>query len=107
MEENKTTCNNVDGNQDVQKEATEIKELIMRAVSDEEFKALLVNEPDKAMEGYNLTEVQKLLIKTLTQDDIDKLTPENLEEYFSADSAVYTPDIESEIEVEQAKEDDI
>lgn len=86
---------------------TEIKDLIMRAIEEPEFKMLLTEDPDKAMEDYNLTEVQKMLIKTLRQEDIEKLTPENLEEFFSADSAVYTPDLEAEIEIEKAEEDDI
>lgn len=89
-------------------EATEIKDLIIRAVQDPEFRALLANDPDKAMEGYKLTEVQKMLVKTLNEEDLEKLTPENLEEFFSADAAVYTPDLEEGAEeVDVAEEDDI
>jgi len=85
----------------------EVKEVILRAVQEPEFRELLVTDPDKALAGYNLTEFQRMLITTLEKDDLEKLTPENLEEYFSADSAVYTPDIESEIDTEEASEEDI
>lgn len=85
----------------------EIKDIINRAIEDEAFKTLLIEQPEEAMKGYNLTEVQQMLIKTLTKDDIEKLTGENIEEYFSADAAVYTPDIESEILIDEAEEDDI
>jgi hypothetical protein len=90
-----------------QPEGTEIKDLIIRAVQDPDFKALLIKDPDKAIENYKLTEVQKMLIKTLGEEDLNKLTPENLEEYFSADAAVYTPDIGDELLAEKAEEDDI
>ena len=82
-------------------------DIINRAIEDEAFKTLLIEQPEEAMKGYNLTEVQQMLIKTLTKDDIEKLTGENIEEYFSADAAVYTPDIESEILIDEAEEDDI
>ncbi len=71
---------------------SEIKEVIRRAITAPVFKELLLRDPDKALEDFTLTEVQRLLIKSLNEEDLNKLTPENLEEYFSADAAVYTPD---------------
>lgn len=47
------------------------------------------------------------MIKSLTEEDFDKLTPENIEEYFAADSAIYTPDFDDSIPVEYSEEDDI
>lgn len=47
------------------------------------------------------------MIKSLTKEDYDKLTPENINEYFSADSAIYTPDFDENIEIEYADEDEI
>lgn len=94
-------------NQENPQEQTEIKELITRAIQDAGFKALLISDPDRAMESYNLTDVQKMLIKSLREEDINKLTPENLEEFFSADAAVYTPDTDAEFEMEEAGEEDI
>ncbi|QNU66084.1 hypothetical protein EHE19_014505 [Ruminiclostridium herbifermentans] len=86
---------------------TQIKELIEKAVLDQEFKTLLIEDPDEAMKNFKLTEVQQLLVKSLRREDLEKLTPENLEEYFSADSAVYTPDAEEELNAEEADEEDI
>jgi len=95
-------------NQDeMSQDTAEVKEVIMRAVQDQEFKQLLISDPDKALSEYNLTEFQKMLIGNLELEDLEKLTPENLEEYFSADSAVYTPDVEAELGVEEADEEDI
>lgn len=94
-------------NENVNNKKTEIKDLITRAVTDEEFKKQLIEDPDNAMKGYELSEVQRLLIKSLRTEDLEKLTPQNLEEYFSADSAVYTPDVDQELNADEAGEDDI
>ncbi|MBS5824382.1 MAG: hypothetical protein KID00_11095 [Clostridium argentinense] len=94
-------------NENVNNKETEIKDLITRAVTDEEFKKQLIEDPDNAMKGYELSEVQRLLIKSLRTEDLEKLTPQNLEEYFSADSAVYTPDVDEELNADEAGEDDI
>ena len=77
-------------------EGTEIGRLFSRIVAEPEFKQLLLSNPDTALRGYDLSQAQTMMVKTLEEDDFDKLTPENLAEYFSADAAVYTPD-ESEI----------
>lgn len=69
-----------------------IKMIIARAVTDPEFKKLLLANPDEALKDYTLSEVQVLLIRSIKPSDLEKLTPENLQEYFSADAAVYTPD---------------
>lgn len=69
-----------------------VVKLFNRVVSDPEFKQLLKEDPDEAIKDYDLSEVQEAMIKNLSEEDIDKLTPEVLEEYFSADAAVYTPD---------------
>ena len=77
-------------------EGTEIGRLFTRIVAEPEFKQLLLTDPDAALAGYDLSQAQIMMVKTLEEDDFDKLTPENLTEYFSADAAVYTPD-EAEI----------
>ncbi|WP_051623708.1 hypothetical protein [Clostridium hydrogeniformans] len=91
----------------VNNSGTAIQEIIMKAVQDGEFKKRLIEEPEEILNDYELSEVQKILIKSLGEDDYDKLTPENMEEFFAADSAVYTPDLEGNEEVEKATEDDI
>ncbi len=83
-----------------------ISKLFQRVVTDEEFKKLLIDNPDEAVKGYELSEAQLILIKNLDKEDIDKLTPENLEEFFSADSAVYTPDETDVLDEEAYSEDD-
>ena len=41
------------------------------------------------LQGYDLSQAQVMMVRTLEEDDFDKLTPDNLAEYFSADAAVY------------------
>ena len=77
-------------------EGTEIGRLFTRIVTDQEFKQQLLTDPDTALADFDLSHAQIMMVKTLEADDFDKLTPENLAEYFSADAAVYTPD-EAEI----------
>lgn|SRR5690554_1926279 len=85
---------------------SEIKMVILRLLSDADFKEELIEDPDKALEGYELSEVQKILIKSLSPEDIENLTPENIEEYFSADAAVYTPDETVDLDEYDTFEDD-
>lgn len=73
-------------------EETVIGAIFQRVVSDEEFKKMLIADPDKALSEYELSETQAVLIKSLSEEDLDKLTPGNLDEFFAADAAVYTPD---------------
>jgi hypothetical protein len=73
-------------------DGTEIGRLFNRIVTDRVFKKQLLTDPDAALAGYDLSQAQILMVKTLEESDFDKLTPENLAEYFSADAAVYTPD---------------
>lgn len=97
---NEMDCN--DGGED----NSGIKMVIMRILSDEDFKQELMEDPDQALDGYELTEVQKILIKSLSPEDLDKLTPENIHEYFSADAAVYTPDEGASLDEFETFEDD-
>lgn len=73
---------------------TVIGTIFERVVTDESFKALLVSDPDAALGEYELSEHQILLIKTLSAEDLDKLTPDNIEEFSVVDSAVYVPEDE-------------
>jgi hypothetical protein len=76
----------------------EIKDVLERSISDEGFRRQLLDDPDTALTSYELSEVQVMLLRSLDESDLDKLTPENLDEYFSVDSAVYTPDGLAELE---------
>ncbi len=70
----------------------QVKEILERVIAEPEFAKDLLDDPDNALAGYELTEVQLLLLRSLDEDDLAKLTPENLDEYFAVDSAVYTPE---------------
>lgn len=84
-----------------------IQEIMEKAITDPEFKATLLEDPDTILEQYEISEITKIMIKSLTAEDYEKLTPDNIAEYFSADSAIYTPDFDDSIEVEYAGEDEI
>jgi len=78
--------------QDGQPAQNQVKEVLERAIAEPEFARKLLDDPDEALAGYTLTEVQLLLLRSLDEDDLAKLTPENMEEFFAVDSAVYTPE---------------
>lgn len=47
-----------------------VQNLIGRAVMDEAFRKLLFSEPDKAFEGYDLTEEEKTFLRELDADEV-------------------------------------
>jgi len=71
---------------------SQVKEVLERAIADPDFAKKLLDDPDAALDGYDLSEVQLLLLRSLDEDDLAKLTPENLDEFFAVDSAVYAPE---------------
>lgn len=73
-------------------EPSQVKDVLERAIADPAFGRLLLDDPDAALADYDLSEVQLLLLRSLDEEDLAKLTPENLEEFFAVDSAVYTPE---------------
>jgi hypothetical protein len=73
-------------------EPSQVKDVLERAIADPDFARQLLDDPDAALAGYDLSEVQLLLLRSLDEEDLAKLTPENLEEFFAVDSAVYTPE---------------
>jgi len=73
-------------------EPSQVKDVLERAIADPAFGRQLLDDPDTALAGYDLSEVQLLLLRSLDEEDLAKLTPENLEEFFAVDSAVYTPE---------------
>ena len=81
----------VQGDESLDKGAKDITDVIKRAVMDPAFKELLLNDPDRALKEYALSEVQVLMVKNMRREDLEKLSAENLEEFFSSDAAVYTP----------------
>jgi hypothetical protein len=73
-------------------EPSHVKDVLERAIADPDFARRLLDDPDSALADYDLSEVQLLLLRSLDEEDLAKLTPENLEEFFAVDSAVYTPE---------------
>jgi len=49
-----------------------IKEIIDRAVKDEDFRKLLFSNPDEALKGYDLTEEDRKVLKNLDEDNFDE-----------------------------------
>lgn len=91
---------------EMQEDNSGTKMVVLRILSDPDFKEELIEDVDKALEGYDLSEVQKILIKSLSPEDIENLTPDNIEEYFSADTAVYTPDEAADLDEYETFNDD-
>ena len=87
-----TTESTPSGQQTAEPSQSQVKEVLERAIADPGFARLLLDDPDAALEGYELSDVQLLLLRSLDEEDLAKLTPENLEEYFAVDSAVYAPE---------------
>ncbi len=73
-------------------EPSQVKDVLERAIAEPDFARRLLDDPDSALADYDLSEVQLLLLRSLDEEDLAKLTPENLEEFFAVDSAVYTPE---------------
>ncbi len=84
-----------------------IQKVIEKAITDESFKQRLLENPDETLADYDISEIGKIMIKTLTKEDLERLTPENIEEYFAADSAIYTPDFDKDLPIEYSDEEDI
>lgn len=101
MEENKEVVEKVDPNNEI------IQEIMEKVITDPEFKKKLLESPDEVLNQYPLSEITKIMIKSLTEEDYNNLTPENITEYFEADSAIYTPDFDDSIPIEYVDEDDI
>ncbi len=47
-----------------------VQNLIGRAVMDEEFRKLLFSDPEKALEGYDLTPQEKKLLRSLDPEEV-------------------------------------
>ena len=52
--------------------ATVLKEIIDRAVNDEKFRDLLFSNPDKALEGYKLSDEDRKILEGLTEDTFEE-----------------------------------
>ena len=48
--------------------------IVSRALTDQEYRAKLVSDLDKALEGFDLDEAEKKLLRSLPSDVFDELT---------------------------------
>ena len=49
-----------------------VREIILKAFDDSEFRALLLSDPEKAGEGYDLTDVEKENLQNIEPDLFDE-----------------------------------
>ena len=49
-----------------------LEQVVDKAVQDENFRKLLLSDPDKALEGYKLTKDEKELLSGLTEETFDE-----------------------------------
>lgn len=89
--------NNNEKNVENLNDTSVLQEFIEALITDEEMKENFIANPDEVLKDYELNESQRLLLKSLDQEEIMKLSPENVEEFFSADSAVYTPEMDEDL----------
>jgi hypothetical protein len=48
--------------------------IVSRALTDEEYRAQLLSDPDSALEGYSLDEDEEKMLRSLPEDAFDELT---------------------------------
>ena len=53
-----------------------VQEIIIKAVTDEEFRELLFSDPDKALGGFELTDEETSSLKALERDEFDAVAGE-------------------------------
>lgn len=51
-----------------------LKQVIQRAIEDEAFRQLLFDNPDEALQGYDLTEEERAALEGLDEDNFDDFT---------------------------------
>lgn len=49
-----------------------LKEILDRAIDNQEFRRLLFNNPSEALSGYNLTEDERQRLSALNKDNFDE-----------------------------------
>ena len=71
----------------------DVKEILEKAQSDEDFHKLLLDNPDEALKNFNLTEKERSKFKGVTKSQL-KAYKSNLEKRFSMDGSFSNSDDE-------------
>ena len=66
-----------------------VEQIIGKAVVDGEYRELLLSEPDKALEGYELTEEESTALKGIEREKLDAVVTE-IEERISRAGLSFT-----------------
>lgn len=53
-----------------------VQEIITKAVTDEEFRNLLLSDPEKALEGYELADEETIALKALEREEFEAAASE-------------------------------
>jgi hypothetical protein len=69
-----------------------VQKIIIRAVTEPEYRELLFGEPDKALKGYELSEEEAAALKGLERERFDAVVSEVEERVSRAGMVVETPD---------------
>ena len=48
--------------------------IVSRALTDEDYRAQLISDPDSALAGYNLSETEEKMLRSLPAEAFDELT---------------------------------
>lgn len=71
----------------------QIQEIIGKAITDSEYRQLLLSDPDQALEGYDLTEEEIESLKGLESEQFNEITGE-LDERISKASLSFTKPVD-------------
>ena len=70
-----------------------VEQIIGKAVTDADYRELLFSEPDKALEGYELTEEESTALKGIEREKLDEVVTEIEERISRAGLSFSSPSI--------------
>ncbi len=73
-----------------------IIEAIEKIVKDDDFKKRFLQDRTGTLQELELSDVQREMLEALTEQDIEFLKDKDIEEFYLANSAVYTPSVDDE-----------
>ncbi len=73
-----------------------VVEAIEKIVKDDEFRERFFQDRVGTLQELELTDIQREMLEALTEQDIEFLKDKDIEEFYIANSAVYTPSVDDE-----------